>query len=163
MRPLSPSASTPHVDDDKHTAHYPLARPRRGSVTCAPPPLRGRRAPSCRRCCAGRGNSSAKGCTQGSGRFGGRKPQDHAAGRVAELPRGAYTLLERGDAKGCTHESRRMREREPQNDAAERCRGAAESAYTLLERVPQKGVRTLVHDCGGLATNSRACACAEPW
>lgn len=35
-----------------------MARARRGSVTCAPPPLRGCGAPSCRRCCAGPGVSA---------------------------------------------------------------------------------------------------------
>ena len=69
------------------------ARARRGSVTCAPPPLRGCGAPSCRRCCAGSGvGGSAKGCTQESGQFSGREPQNHAAERAAGLPRCAYTL-----------------------------------------------------------------------
>ncbi len=106
---------------------------------------------------------SAKGCTQESGRFGGGEPQNHTAEQAAGLPQRAYILLLLGNAKGCTQVRRRISGQKCRNHAAERGRGAAESAYTLLERKKRKGVRTLVHDCGGLATNSRACACADRW
>ena len=106
---------------------------------------------------------SAKGCTQESGRFGGGEPQNHASEQAAGLPQRAYTLLLRGVAKGCTQDLRRISGQKWRNHAAERGRGAAESAYTLLKRKRRKGVRTLVLGCGGHATNSRACAYADPW